>query len=125
MRTTLALRLWNWFRNKLPWTVRTQDAGHDETLAEIFHSEIEWRNARNAHVKDHPVCEMCGINKKIEVHHIKPYSKYPAYRYDDSNLITLCHECHFRFGHGRNYHMSNPDIENLCKQAKESLKNVH
>jgi len=123
METCLFSRLWKWFKRKLPWTVSTR-SGEDETLLQILHSEIEWRRARNLYISTHGECEMCGITKKLEVHHVVPYHISVSLRYDQSNLITLCRECHFRFGHGRNWHKSNPDVRNLCKLSQESLTNV-
>jgi len=120
MRGTLLPRLWKWFKGKLPWTVKAQDAEND-TLLHILHSEIEWRVARNIYIRDHNVCAMCGSVKKLEVHHVKPYSKFPALRYDQGNLITLCRECHFRFGHGRNFHKSNSEIRALAAYTADNL----
>lgn len=116
-------RLWAWLKRKMSWRISTKSVD-DETLLQILHSEIEWRRARNLYISAHYECAMCGIRKKLEVHHVVPYHVSEKLRYDQSNLITLCRECHFRFGHGRNWHKSNPDVRNLCKQAQESLSHV-
>lgn len=123
METMLLQRLWKWLKRKLPWVVHASSA-EDETLLQILHSEIEWRRARNLYILGHNHCEMCGTDKKLEVHHVVPYHVSVQLRYDQANLITLCRECHFRFGHGRNWHKSNSDVRNLCKHAKESLSHV-
>lgn len=39
-------------------------------------------------------CVKCYNNEKIEVDHIKPFSKFPALRLDLNNGRTLCHQCH-------------------------------
>lgn len=42
-------------------------------------------------------CELCGadlVNKKAEMHHIKPVSFCPELRHEPSNLMILCHDCH-------------------------------
>lgn len=42
-------------------------------------------------------CELCGkylTAETSELHHIKPQSLYPKLKYDPSNLMLLCHECH-------------------------------
>lgn len=46
--------------------------------------------------RDKYKCQMpeCGSRKKLHVHHIKPWSKAAALRYDPLNGITLCKECH-------------------------------
>lgn len=123
MKPTLPNRLWTWLKNKMPWRVKTQSS-EDETLLQILHSEIEWRRARNLYISHHNKCEMCGINTKLEVHHVVPYHVSVELRYSQHNLITLCHECHFRFGHGRNWKKSNPGIRSLAATATENLSHV-
>lgn len=46
--------------------------------------------------RDKNTCLFCGIhaNKGLHVDHIKPWSYFPANRYDISNGRTLCKSCH-------------------------------
>lgn len=45
-------------------------------------------------------CQDCGAyGGRLEAHHIKPWAKYPEYRYDISNGIALCEDCHIK-AHG-------------------------
>lgn len=44
--------------------------------------------------RDGYVCQICGETDKLEVHHIKPYARYPKLRTTVSNGITLCKKCH-------------------------------
>jgi len=59
---------------------------------------------------------VCGGVKKIEVHHIIPFSQNPELELDPNNLITLCEtkkygiNCHLLIGHCGNYRWSNPDV---------------
>lgn len=39
-------------------------------------------------------CVLCSSREKLEMDHIKSYSKYPDLRYQKSNLRILCHSCH-------------------------------
>ena len=64
---------------------------------------LAWRNAVLEH--DGYVCQGCRRQcKKYEhglaAHHIQPYAKYPALRYEVSNGITLCRQCHMTL-HGK------------------------
>jgi len=46
----------------------------------------------------------CDTSKRLEVHHIKTWSKYPSMRFDPSNGISLCKKCHGRIkGNETNY----------------------
>ena len=49
---------------------------------------------------------MCGDNKggKLNAHHIKSFADYPELRFEVSNGITYCEDCHKTNGfHKRNY----------------------
>ena len=53
-----------------------------------------WRNAVFA--RDGYACKKCGSDKggDLRAHHVKPYKTYPELRFEVSNGITLCHDCH-------------------------------
>jgi 5-methylcytosine-specific restriction endonuclease McrA len=36
----------------------------------------------------------CDSRSKLEVHHIKKWASHPSMRYDTTNGITLCKNCH-------------------------------
>lgn len=59
----------------------------------------EWQSVRGKFIKSNPRCEACGTLKDLNVHHIKPYHKYPELELDMSNLITLCRTHHYYIGH--------------------------
>lgn len=44
--------------------------------------------------RDNYRCINCGASDRLEVHHIKPASKFPEQIMDESNVITLCVSCH-------------------------------
>ena len=55
----------------------------------------EWRTA--IFKRDNYTCRVCKVKgKRLEAHHIKPYSEYPRLRYVLSNGRTLCKDCHKR-----------------------------
>lgn len=52
-----------------------------------------WR--KSVFMRDFYTCQSCGVKAgKLEAHHIKPWATHPEFRYDVSNGITLCYECH-------------------------------
>lgn len=47
----------------------------------------------------------CCARKRLQVHHIFPWSKHPALRYDINNGITLC-KAHHQITKGKEYHFA-------------------
>lgn len=59
----------------------------------------EWRTA--VFERDDYTCRCCGKHGgTLNAHHILPYSKFPSFRYEVDNGITLCKECHAGVHHG-------------------------
>ena len=71
---------------KFPWEKKPS--------ADRFTSEYkEWRTS--VFKRDNFTCQKCGIvGGELNAHHIKPYAKYKELRYELSNGITLCEDCH-------------------------------
>lgn len=40
------------------------------------------------------MCECCGTEIKLHVHHVKSFAKYPESRFDPENSEILCPACH-------------------------------
>lgn len=58
-----------------------------------------WR--KNVFMRDFYTCQHCQQKSgKLEAHHIKEWAKHPDLRYDISNGITLCYDCHNKV-HGK------------------------
>ena len=55
---------------------------------------MKWK--RKTYNRDCGCCQCCGNNEKsqITIHHILPKSIYPELVAEESNLVTLCFECH-------------------------------
>lgn len=73
-----------------------------------------WPALRAKHLKAQPTCQACGGTSRLEVHHIESFHTRPDLELDPSNLITLCEagaNCHFTFGHLRDWMVVNPHVE--------------
>lgn len=83
----------------------------------------EWVSVRNEFVRLHPRCEACGSGYNLNVHHVEPFHLRPDLELEQSNLITLCREHHFRIGHDPdglgpakpNWSASNPNVRQDAK----------
>jgi len=54
-----------------------------------------WKEIKQLVLKrDNYLCQICFSEKKLIVHHVLPWSKYPSFRFTESNLTTLCVSCH-------------------------------
>lgn len=49
-------------------------------------------------IRDTYTCQACGLRDAeiVEVDHIKSKKQYPQLRFDITNLVTLCPNCHVR-----------------------------
>ena len=80
-----------------------------------------WGRVEKEFLNDNPVCVCCGSNKKLNVHHKKPFHLFPELELEPSNLITLCmdNECHLLVGHGDNFRAYNPNVEEDAKKLHD------
>ena len=69
-----------------------------------------WQAERNKHIKGNGSCRACGATTKLEVHHILPFHLYPALEMVEENWITLCKDCHYLFGHLKDWKSWNATV---------------
>lgn len=87
----------------------------------------KWPTVRKHHLKNNPICAVCGGKDKIEVHHIKSFHEHPELELESTNLITLCESksfgivCHLLVGHLGKYKKINPDVLKDAKTWNEKL----
>lgn len=77
-----------------------------------------WPKVRKAHLAEHPRCEACGKKGMNQVHHEIPVHVAPEKELDRDNLITLCGDCHFVFGHLWNWVSWNTAVRATCNQMR-------
>ena len=82
-----------------------------------------WEHLRRQHLIERPFCAVCETIEDCEVHHIKPFFLFPELELDPSNLITLCREHHYFFGHLNDWSSYNPDVETDALIYRGKLRN--
>ena len=86
-----------------------------------------WPKVREEHLSKNPKCAVCGGEKNLEVHHIRPFHLHPDLELNPDNLITLCESknngvnCHLLFGHLGNFKSFNTDVN---KDSKEWMDKI-
>ncbi len=104
---------------------------YEQALARRRDAElILWK--RRVKRRDNNLCQKCGTNKDLQVHHIKNYAQYPEMRYKINNGIVLCKSCHISLdGFHSKYGRKNNNLKQLdkfldknivCEECGENLK---
>jgi hypothetical protein len=70
-----------------------------------------WEGMRNRTVATTPYCVICGKNKNLQVHHIRPFHLWPELELTPENLVVLCQACHLTWGHLGDWKSFNLDVE--------------
>lgn len=102
----------------------THDAeGNHGGLMESEPRSACWKHARAEYIAKHPTCEACGRDKShnLNVHHCIPFSRDKSLECAQSNLITMCRDCHELLGHLRHFDSYNPDVR---KDSADMLKKI-
>jgi 5-methylcytosine-specific restriction enzyme A len=79
----------------------------------------QWPTFERHWLEKNGMCAACGGTTKLNVHHIKPFHRFPELELDETNFITLCMgplECHLKVGHGDLFRAWNPEV---VKDAQE------
>jgi 5-methylcytosine-specific restriction endonuclease McrA len=66
------------------------------TYKRNYDDPVYKRARSNVLKRDSYKCQMpsCTKTKRLQVHHVEPWSKASSLRFEEYNLITLCKSCH-------------------------------
>jgi hypothetical protein len=102
---------------KLYWTPAKKEEQRLKTKGKSWSPETQFKKGQNlgenhpcwkgghlgfwqkqAKIRDNYTCQICGLrdDEIIEVDHIIPVSVNPSLKFELSNLLTLCPNCHRR-----------------------------
>lgn len=84
---------------------------------------VDWTRTlkRSIRERDKYVCQLCGKEPSISVHHID----YDKQNCNPNNLVTLCQHCHSKTNHNREY-WSNYFIQITgCKTEDEWMRKIY
>ena len=71
--------------------------------AKRFYNSKTWKTVRQGKIRENPLCEKCGTDKNLQVHHIQDRRLNPDLQYTFENLQTLCVKCHTGIRNAKNY----------------------
>lgn len=64
---------------------------------EISRNDPDYNKWRDEVLNRDKVCQCCGLEKRLQVHHIFGYKEYPELALDKGNGIVLCQFCHDKY----------------------------
>lgn len=80
---------------------------------------IHWRD--NTFKKDNYTCQCCGqYGKQLNAHHILNFAEFDELRFDPSNAITLCEQCH-AIKYPNSFHSIYGTLNNTPTQLEEYI----
>lgn len=82
----------------------------------------KWDAFRARFLKENNECAACGAVKELEVHHVVPYQVRPDMELDRENLITLCRDDHFTFGHLKDWRSWNDKVRADCEKYRAKVR---
>lgn len=89
---------------------------------QLFDRAGAWPRVRREHLQREPVCQACGSDSELEVHHITPLAA-GGEELSPQNLITLCggaRNCHLMVGHAGSWRKYRPDVRGICQTIQSA-----
>ena len=85
--------------NRLPKkeNIKNKNTEKRKLRMKIYQSE-KWKDIKNAHLMEYPICEICNKELAEDVHHISTFlvnnSIDIELAFDYDNLLSVCKKCH-------------------------------
>lgn len=82
---------------------------------------FDWRDS--VYARDNYTCQGCGAKESLCAHHIARWKDSKELRFEISNGITVCRECHFEIhSHDDDYGMSGKKHSDNAKEKMSAAK---
>lgn len=76
--------------------VHVDENTEDKPLKDIRNSPKLYELKQKVKKRD-SVCQVCGTNGQLEIHHIFPVAKYKSLALDCDNMVAICQSCHQKY----------------------------
>ena len=90
----------SWSKPDKPNRLRPKELTEEQRSAQAeTYADTRWKKLRTLMLRQNPLCEECmgrfgRETPATDVHHIIPIRENPDLRFDKTNLMCVCQECH-------------------------------
>lgn len=82
----------------------------------------KWSKVRDEFLSGNRECVACGGTSSLEVHHIVPFHLRRDLELVESNLMALCRDCHFYFGHLKDWSSWNDGVKTDAAAYRQKVR---
>lgn len=100
MQSKIVKRMATINRPKRNYVSYSQKSEISQQAYRLVYNTKRWRRLREALLMINPICQRCGQELSVEVHHVIPLADARDEQmmvdigFDESNLMCLCERCH-------------------------------
>ena len=80
------IRLIDWILGVLGLQRKISALSLDEVFILAIPRSSKWATVRKKHLQKQPICQVCGAEDNLQVHHIEPFHNDPDKELDENNL---------------------------------------
>ena len=112
----------SWWLRAILWCLRAIYGTPTQQHMVEGNRSPDWPRVRAAHLKREPDCQVCGTRRNVEVHHIVPVEWDRMQELSLENVITLCRNHHWTFGHLCDWNSVNQYVVSDCETWRAKIR---